>query len=181
MGQSLGPSLGQTPGSFAGLGQGLQHAQNLYGAGVYEMYGAVANSLKAGAGGGFDQMGENVVAMVDRATAGITLDFKQGLGTKLQGIASQGVSDLAQFGDVAGNIGKTFVNVAANLPGVGGDILTTLQGATGGLAKATGFLGPTLGPLLAFEAASRYGPTLVGGAGARCATPGSASPGWAMT
>ena len=130
------------------------------------MYGAVANSLKAGAGGGFDQMGEDVVAMADRAMAGMTMDFQKGLGTKLQGIMGQGVSDLAQFGDVAGNIGKTFVNVAANLPGVGGDILCTLQAGTGGLAKVTGFLGPTLGPLLAFEAASRYGPTLVGGAGA---------------
>ena len=166
VGQSLGPSLGQTPGSFAGLGQGLQQAQNLYGAGVYELYGAVANSLKAGAGGGFTQMGEDVVAMFDRAAAGATIDFQKGLGTRLQGIMSQGVSDLAQFGDVAGNIGKTFVNVAANLPGVGGDLLSTLQAGTGGLAKVTGFLGPALGPLLAFEAASRYGPTLVGGAGA---------------
>ena len=166
VGQSLGPSLGQTPGSFAGLGQGLQRAQNLYGAGVYEMFGGVVNSMKAGAGGGFNQMGEDVVAMFDRAFAGVTMDFQHGLGTKLQGLAGQGVSDLAQFGSIGANLGKTFVNTASNLPGVGGDILTTLQAATGGLAKVTGYLGPLMGPILAFEAASRYGPTIVGGAGA---------------
>ena len=71
-----------------------------------------------------------------------------------------------QFGDVLGNVGKIFMNVAPNLPGVGSMLLTTLQAGTGGIADVTKALGPGLLPLLGFEAGSRWGPTIVGGAAA---------------
>lgn len=168
VGQSLGPSLGQTPGSILGVGTSLQTAQNQANASVWELEGAAKNSANATAGTDFWQLGTNTIDMVDRFAAKITEDFQNGLGGKLDGVVQQGTSDLQQFGDVAGNIGKTFLNVVPSLPGVGGDLLTTLNAATKGLADTAGVLGETglLGPLLSFEAASRYGPTLVGAAGA---------------
>src|ERR1039458_3196250 len=102
-------------------------------------------------------MGTNTIAMMDRFGASVTMDFKNGVGKELSSVVQSGTQDLQQFGDVAGNIGKTFLNVLPALPGVGGDILTTLDAATAGLAKGAGILGNAglLGPLLAGEAGLR--------------------------
>ena len=170
--ESLGPSLGTTAGQFLGGGNALQQAQNLAGGGVYELLGGGINIAKTSASGAFAQLGLNTVAMLDRATAGIVTDFRGGEGAKLAGLVSGGTGYLQQFGDVAANIGHTFLNVAPNLPGVGGDLLSTLQAGTGGLSRLTGALGPALGPILAFEAGARWGPALVGGAGRLLSTAG---------
>lgn len=161
VGQSLGPSLGMTGGSFVGGGQALQQAQNIGGGGAYELLGAGINVAKGSAGGAFTQLGLNTEAMLDRASATITQDFQSGLGTKIAGVVSGGTGYLQQLGDVLGNVGDTFMNVAPNLPGVGGDYLSTLQGATKGLSSVTGWLGGGLQPILAAEAAARIGAPLV--------------------
>ena len=164
--ESLGGSLGQTAGGYVGLTNNLQKAQNQANTGVWELAGAAINSLKNNTGG-FLQMGTNTIAMLDQFGAKLTLAFKGGAGGELQQLVGQGTNYLKQFGDVAGNIGLTFAHIAPNLPGVGGDILTTLQGATRGIANLTGVIpGPLLGAGLAAEAGARYGPTLVGGLGA---------------
>ena len=172
--QSLGAgALHETSGQFLGLGDALQTAQNSADMGVWELMGAGINSVKAAsdsATGGlsnFWSMGQNTIDMLDRFSAGMTLDFKGGAGKTLAGVVSGGTGDLQQFGQVAGNLGKTFMNVVPNLPGVGGDILSTLDAFTKGLSLTTGWMGELgmLGPALAAEAGGRYGPALVGSAG----------------
>lgn len=175
VGQSLGAGIGgETPGQILGLGNALQKAQTAADPQVWELMGAAMNTVKAGtdsASGGlgnFWQLGTNTIDMMDRFGASVALAFQGGEGKKLNDIVQGGTQDLQQFGDVIGNVGKTFLNVAPSLPGVGGDILSTLDFATGTLAKAAGIGTETglLGPLLALEAGSRYGPAIVGGAGA---------------
>jgi hypothetical protein len=173
VGQSLGGSLGQTPGQFLGLGDALQKAQTSADPAVWELVGAAINSVKGAtdnASGGlqnFWQLGTNTIDMLDRFAAKVTTDFKGGAGKELSAVVSQGTSDLQQFGDVVGNIGRLFLNVVPSLPGVGGDLLSILSGGTGALASAAGTLGKfgLLGPLLAGEAGLRYGPALIGGLG----------------
>lgn len=163
--ESLGGSLGITAGQAAGLKNSpLQTAQNLATGGAFEITGAGINMMRAGAGNAFVQLGTNTVAMFSRFTATMTQEFQHGLGTQLGNIVSSGSGYLQQFGDVLGNLGHVFLNTAPNLPGVGGDLLSTLQGATSGLSKLTRWAGAALGPALAFEGGARYGPTLVGGA-----------------
>jgi hypothetical protein len=180
--QSLGAgALGETSGQFLGLGSSLQSAQNTMDPEVWELLGAGINSVKGATDnatsgfGNFWSMGQNVLDMLDRFSANITLGFKGNAGKELSGVISGGVGDLQQFGDVFGNLGKLFMNVVPNLPGVGGDLLTTLDGFTKGLADISGWMGDigALGPTLAFEAGSRYGPALVGTAGRGLANLGS--------
>lgn len=165
--ESLGGSLGITAGQAVGLGASpLQHAQDLATGTAFQTTGAGINMLKAGAGAPFVQLGLNTDAMFSRFMATLTTDFtKGGLGAKLGNLVTGGSGYLQGFGDVAANLGKTFLNVAPNLPGVGSDLLSTLTGGTGALAKVTGGLGGMLGPILAFEAGNRWGPAMVGGAG----------------
>src|SRR5712664_857382 len=165
--ESIGNTMGVTAGQYMGLKTGfLQGAQNLATGATPELLGAGINIMKAGAGGPFVQLGSNTVAMVDRFAATLTQDFqKGGLGQKLGNIVGGGTGYLQQFGDVAANLGNAFVNMAPNLPGVGGDLLGILTGGTGVLASGTKWLGGMLGPLLAGEAGLRWGPGIVGGAG----------------
>lgn len=163
--ESLGDSLGKTTGQAFGLKNSpLQTAQDLATGGAFGLAGAGVNMLRAGAGDAFVQLGTNTVAMFDRFAATMTQEFQHGLGKQLGNIVAGGTGYLQQLGDVLANVGDIFLHTAPNLPGVGGDLLSTLQGATGGLAKLTGWLGPALGPILAFEGGARWGPTLVGGA-----------------
>lgn len=164
--ESLGDSLGVTAGQAWGIKSSpLQTAQNLATGSAFELTGAGVNIAKAG-GGAFAQLGSNTVAMFDRFAANLTKEFQQGMGTKLAGIVSGGTGDLQEFGDVFGNLGHLFMNLAPNLPGVGQDYLATLKGITGGAARLTGFMGGFMGPVLGFEAAARLGTPLVGGVGA---------------
>ena len=145
----------------------LQNAQNLATGAAFEGIGAMTNILRAGAGGAFISLGSNTVSMWSRMMANLTTEFqKGGLGGQLGGVVSGGTGYLSQFGQIFGNLGHLFLNAAPNLPGVGGDYLSILQGATKGLAATSGWLGPALGPLLAAEAGGRVGTPLVGGVGA---------------
>ena len=167
VGQSLGPALGQTPGQFLGLGNTLQKAQTQADPMVWSLMGAAKNSMLAGGmGGAFSQMGMNTISMVDAFAGKVTAAFQKGAGNQITGLVSQGTNYLKQFGDIAGNIGQTFLHVAPVLPGVGGDLLSTLQGATRALSVVTGAVPPSLlGMGLAAEAGARYGPGLVGSVG----------------
>lgn len=162
--QSLGGALGMTSGQFLGLkGRTLQSVQTQADPGVWELGGAAINSL-SGKMQGFQQIGLNTIAMLDQFGARVTLAFKGTAGNDISSLVQQGTNDLKQFGDVAANIATTFVHVAPNLPGVGGDLLTTLAGATRGLSNLTGILpGAAIGGALSFEAGARWGPPLVGG------------------
>ena len=164
--EALGGSVNQTAASFVGLKSNLQAAQNAANTGVWELAGAAINSL-TGKTQGFTQMGTNTIAMLDTFGAKATLAFKGGAGQEIQGLVGQGTHYLQQFGQIAGNIGTTFLHVAPNLPGVGGDLISTLQGATKAASWATGVLpGGILGTALSAEAGARYGPTIVGALGA---------------
>lgn len=162
--ESLGGSLGITAGNAFGLKTAtLQNAQDLATGNMFGLAGAATNILKAGAGGPFVQLGLDTNAMVARFAATLTQDFQTGgMGPKLGNLVTGGAGYLQQIGDVVANIGKTFANVAPNLPGVGGDLLSTLSGGTGALASLTGMAGGFLGPVLSFEAASRWGPPMMG-------------------
>ena len=104
--------------------------------------------------------------MWSRMMANLTQEFQHGLGKQLGGVVSGGTGYLSQFGQIFGNLGHLFLNAAPNLPGLGGDYLSILQGATKGLSATSGWLGPALGPLLAAEAGGRVGTPFVGGVGA---------------
>ena len=164
--EALGGAYGVTPGSFMGIGSALQRAQNYAEGGTYGLAGGLLNIAGMGSGA-FTQQGIGTLAMMDRGMANLVLGMQQrGTAGKLATIMGGGTDYLRQFGDVFGNIGQTFMNVAPNLPGVGGDLLSTLQGATGLLRWGSGVVpGGVLGSALAFEAGTRYGPALIGGLG----------------
>lgn len=168
--ESLGGSLGKTAGQAWGLGASpLQSAQNLATGAAFEIAGAGINITKAGAGKGFLQQGTNTVNMLDTGFARLTEEFQSGLGDKLAGATAGGTAYLKQLGDIFGNVGQIFLKAAPNLPGVGGDYLSILQGGTSAISKVFGTLsglgvpgGPNLlGGLLAFEAGGRLGAPLV--------------------
>ena len=164
--ESIGAATGQSIATFLRVPGTLQQLQTQYGSGeAYGIAGAGINALRTGGGNAVLQLGQNTLSMLSGAAADFVLAMKGGLGQAAGQIVSGGTQYAQQFGDVLGNIGKTFMNVAPNLPGVGSMLLTTLQAGTGGLADATKALGPGLLPLLGFEAGARWGPTIVGGAG----------------
>jgi hypothetical protein len=167
VGQSLGPALGMTSGQFLGMGNTLQKAQTLADPAVWSLMGAVTNSMKSGGlGGSFTQMGTSTVDMIDRFASKVTSALTGSEGKQIAGMVSQGTNYLQQFGAIAGNVGLTLLHTAPALPGVGGDLLTTVQGITRGLANVTGAIPtPLLGTALAAEAGARYGPGLVGSIG----------------
>ena len=165
--ESLGGSLGTTAGQYMGLKTPvLQNAQNLATGAAFEGIGATTNILRAGAGDAFTQLGSNTVSMWSQMMAHLTQEFQHGLGGQLGGVVSGGTGYLSQFGNVFGNLGHLFLNAAPNLPGLGGDYLSILQGTTKGLSATSGWLGGMLGPLLAAEAGGRVGTPFVGGIGA---------------
>ena len=164
--ESIGAASGQSIATFLHVPPTLQNLQSQYGSGeAYGIAGAGINALRTGGGSAFLQLGQNTLSMLSGAAADFVLAMKGGLGNAAGAIVSGGTQYAQQFGDVLGNVGKTFMNLAPNLPGVGSMILSTLQAGTGGLADVTKALGPGLLPILGFEAGARYGPTLVGGAG----------------
>lgn len=163
--ESLGPSLGTTAGQFMGLKTPmLQNAQDLATGAAFGLTGAATRIVGTG-GAGFVQLGSNTVAMWSRMAANLVTEFQSGLGKKLSDVVSGGTGYLQQFGNVLGNLGHVFLNMAPNLPGVGGDILSLLTGGTKAAAGITGWLGGALGPMLAFEAAARWGPGILGAVG----------------
>ena len=176
VGQSLGPALGQTPGGFLGIGDALQKAQTKADPAVWELMGDALNSVNyatksaSGGLGNFWQLGTNTIDMIDRFGASVAVSFKDGVGKNLNAVVSQGdPGPAAVRGCRRGMSGRhSPLNAIPVLPGVGGDLLSVLSAGTGALAKGTGLLANAglLGPLLAGEAGLRYGPTLVGGAGA---------------
>ncbi len=164
--EALGTSLNKTAGQFFGGGDALQNAQNAAGGGVYGLAGAGINILKSGAGGAFLQQGTNTLAMLDRAAAGAVLNITQGgTGQKLASALGGGTGYLQQFGEIGANLGTSLLNFAPDLPGVGSDLLSTLTGASGGLRALSGLPSPLLKSFFTYEAASRWGPALLGGQG----------------
>ena len=168
--ESLGPAYGKTLGSYLGTGSALQNYQNLATGGVYELAGAGINLARQG-GGAFGQTGLNTIAMLDRGVADMQINMQnRGTMGELSGLLGGGTGYLRQFGDIGANLGDIILGLAPHLPGVGGDYISALEGATGGLAGGIGFLnqhhlGDALGGLLATEAGWRVGKPMVGLAG----------------
>lgn len=163
--EALGDSLGKTTGQAWGLKTAyLQNAQDLANGMATQLAGAAVNIIKSpGTGGAFAQLGLNTDAMFSRFAATLTQDFqKGGLGSQLSNMVTGGTGFLQQFGQVGTNLGRTFLNLAPNLPGVGGDLLGLFSGGTRMLANTTGALGGMLGPILAGEAGMRWGPAIIG-------------------
>jgi hypothetical protein len=165
--ESLGPAYGITSGSFLGTGSQIQRFQNLAAGGVYELGGAGINLMKAGQGA-FGQIGLNTIAMLDRGVAQMQVNMAQrGTMGTLTGLLGGGTGYLQQFGDIGASLGNIFLGLAPHLPGVGGDYLSILQAATGGIAGGIGFLnqhnlGQLLGLGMAGEAGWRVGTPMVG-------------------
>lgn len=165
--EALGGAFNMTTGKFLGGGSALQNAQNAFQGGGYDIAGNLLSIIQGGAGKGFISMGEQTLGMLSRGTSQMAVNFNQGgLGKKLSDALGGGPEYLRQFGDIGANLGNTLLNVAPNLPGVGGDLLSTLSGGTGALSMLTRNIpGPLIGGLLSYEAASRWGPALAGGKG----------------
>jgi hypothetical protein len=137
---------------------------------IYELGGAGINLMRGGAGS-FGQTGLNTIAMLDRGVADMQINMKQrGTMGELQSLAGGGTGYLRQFGDIGANFGNILLGLAPHLPGVGGDYLSALEGATGALGGGLGFmnqhgLGNVLGAGMAAEAGWRIGKPVVGLAG----------------
>ena len=165
--ESIGPAFGQTTGSFMGAGSALQRYQTMADGGVYELAGAGINIARTG-GGTYGQMGLNTIAMVDRGVADMQVNMQQrGTNAQLASILGGGTDYLKTFGDIGANVGNIFLGLAPHLPGLGGDYLGALSGATGGAASLIqllnrNHLGDVLGGGLALEAGGRVGTPLVG-------------------
>jgi len=165
--EALGDAFNMTTGKFLGGGTALQTAQDRAQGAGYDIAGSLLGILQSGGGQGFIDMGTNTLSMLDRGFAQMAINFtKGGTGKRLSDALGGGPEYLRQFGDIGANIGNTLLNVAPNLPGVGQDLLSTVQGGTGLLARITRDTpGPVIGALLSYEAASRWGPALLGGEG----------------
>ena len=165
--ESVGAATGQSMATFLNVPNTLQKLQTQYGSGeVYGIAGAGINALHTGGGNAFLQLGQNTLSMLSGAAADFVLALQGGLGKAAAAVVQGGTGYAQQFGNVLGNVGKTLLNVGQQAPGVGAMLLTTLQAATGGISDVTKALGPGLLPLLGFEAGTRYGPPIVGGAAA---------------
>jgi len=165
--EALGGAFNMTTGKFLGGGTALQRAQDRAQGAGYDIAGSLLGILQGGGGQGFIDMGTNTLSMLDRGFAQMAINFtKGGTGKRLSDALGGGPEYLRQFGDIGANIGNTLLNVAPNLPGVGQDLLSTVSGGTGLLARITKDTpGPIIGALLSYEAASRWGPALAGGEG----------------
>src|SRR5882724_3610870 len=151
--ESLGDAFNLTTGKFLGGGTALQKAQDAYQGAGYVMAGNLLSIIQGGGGKGFIDMGKQTLGMLSRGTSAMAVNFEQGgLGKRRSDALAGGPEYLRQFGDIGANIGNTLLNVAPNLPGVGQDLLSTLQGGTGLLATATRDIpGPLIGGLLSYE------------------------------
>lgn len=168
--ESIGGAYGITSGQYLGTGPAIQHYQNLATGGVYELGGSAINLMKMGAGG-FGRTGLNTIAMLDRGFADMQINM-QNRGTMglLQSLAGKGTDYLRQFGDIGANFGNIFLGLTPHLPGVGGDYLGAIEGASGAFAGGLDFLnqhhmGDIIGAVMATEAGFRVGRPTVGLAG----------------
>lgn len=165
--QSIGPAFGQSTSSYLGLPGYLSQAQDAARGGVYELAGAGINFARAGSGQ-FSQMGVNTIAMIDRGTANMLINYKnrQAAGKGAGGLLGGGTDWLRRYGDLFSNLGNTAMNLAPYEPGLGGDVLNTLVGGTGLLKQATQDIpGPILGAIMAGEGGMRWGKAALSGKG----------------
>jgi hypothetical protein len=172
--EAIGPAYGITAGSYLGTGSALQQYQNLATGGVYELGGAGISLMRQGQGA-IGQMGLNTLAMVDRGVANMQINMqKRGTMATLQGVLGGGTDYLRQLGDIGANVGNLFLGLAPNLPGVGGDYLSTIEGITGTLAGTVGWLNrPSIKGIgnLPFSLSGILGTGLAAEAGWRVGTP----------
>ena len=164
-GEALGGAYGQTPGNLFGMGAGYQIAQNQATGGVYGIIGNLMRMASGGTGqGGIlgpGGMGVQTVAMIDRGIANMV---SNGRMAQLNAALGGGTGALRGIGDIGANIGDTLLNLAPNLPGMGGLLFGGLKGITGAASYATGHIpGPLLGAGLAAEAGYRWGGPILGG------------------
>ena len=134
--EALGGAFNVTAGNVLGLKSVLQQAQDAADPLVWEALGAAINGVKV-MGGGFVQMGTQVLQIFDRWAAAVDIELAGAFGKNLTGILSKGAQDLTAFGQVFGNIGHIIVNLASEMPGVAEVILGFVAGLTKVIALLT--------------------------------------------
>lgn len=149
------PVFGKTTGDVLGLGHAFQTAQNQANPGVYEVFGAALNSLQ-GHMGMLAQAGLQVVHMFDQFSAKVTLDMQGAMGSEIQGLISNMVQDLQEFGQVLGNLGHALLNFASAMPGLAQVLLKIADAISRIILFASGF-GPLITFGMALEEMYRWG------------------------
>ena len=162
--ESLGGAFNVTAGNVLGLKSVLQQAQNAADPLVWEALGAAINGVKV-MGGGFVQMGSQVLGVFDRWAAAVDVELAGAFGKNLTGILSKGAQDLTGFGQALGNIGHFIVNLASEMPGLAEVMLGAVAGFTKLLTVMTTRPGTTSAATLS---PSRWGSRRPGGGVACC-------------
>jgi hypothetical protein len=148
--------LHQTIGEWVGMKSVLQSAQNAADPRIFELLGAGINIAKASAGS-FVAEGVQVLGILDNFAAKISGELTGALGKQLTGLLSGGAQDLAEFGQILGNVGHVIVNLAGDMPGLARVLLDVFAGASKVLEVFTSMPGIIITVAMAFEEFWRWG------------------------
>ena len=156
--------LGVTAGQALGLKSELQAAQDAANPGVYEMLGSALNDAKENMTN-FANEGLQVIHIMDEFTAKVTVDLRGSLGSELNQLVSGAVSDLTNLGQVLGNLGHAFINLAADMPGIAEVILKIVAAFSQLIEWVTEIPAPIVTTVMALEEFVRWGGLVVNLAG----------------
>jgi SLT domain-containing protein/phage-related protein len=158
--EGLGGAFNTSMGQALGLGNAIQKMQNTMQPAVYELFGAVLNGV-SGHLGSLAVMGQKVIQVLDTFAAKVDVELRGALGQQLTGLVAKGAQDLTMLGQVLGNLGHAFLNLAAAMPGLAEVLLRILVVFTDFLKIITSIPAPILTAAIAFEEFLRWGSLLV--------------------
>jgi hypothetical protein len=146
----------ETFGQALGLRAALQEAQNAANPMVYAILGSALDDLKARFSG-LAQAGLQVVSVMDEFAARVTVDLQGSLGREAQGLLSQMVTDLVEFGQILGNVGHAILNLAGDMPGLAHVLLAVADGISRVILAITSLPSWIITTFMAFEEFYRWG------------------------
>jgi Transglycosylase SLT domain len=151
--KTMGQSLGIPGGS-------LQVAQTAMDPQVYELLGAAINGATESFHGLWAE-GEQVVGVLDKFAAEVDVGMKSASG-EISQLTGKGTQDLAELGEVLGNLALTFFHLAANMPGLSDVLLKVLDGITRLFSVITSAPGILITLALGLEESWRWGGLFAG-------------------
>lgn len=158
--EALGPTLNKTAGDLLGLGHAGQAAQDAMQPQVYEALGGVIAALQTHLGN-LATVGSEVITLFDTWLAKFDIELRGAFGDQLNGLISKGVTDLTEFGQVFANLGRTILNLAADMPGLAEVLLKVLDAFTDLLKIISEIPAPIITTIMAIEEFFRWGALLV--------------------
>jgi len=161
----LGNALLNSVGPLHALGQSFGTLSRAMAPEVYMIFGSIITSISSHLSA-FSQVAEQAGNVMARFASHLSTELGPGgaLGGQLTKMLSGGVHFMTQWGQLLGNLGHTFVNVAHNMWGAGTALLNVLVVISHVLEMLTAnpVIGFLIGMAAALSAAYRYGLLLVG-------------------